>query len=291
MGQLEIPSFTIRPIHDVKELAEVSELEKVIWQSDDPVPVAHAITSVDNGGMVIGAFLGDKIIGFQYSFAGFNGINTYLCSYLLGVHPKYRIGGIGEQLKLAQCKEALRIGYDLITWTYDPLETVNANLNIKKLGGVCSTYIENYYGDMEDSLNAGIPSDRFYVDWWIQSDHVKDKVDRVDEKLPKYQEDLAVIKVNEREKEYPVPEEVNTNLTADYEILFVPVPGEFQKIKEEDFDLALEWRLQTRKVFTHYFKAGWQVSDFIRSDPKENVSPVYYYVLTKRGEDKTSQNK
>ncbi|MEB2298833.1 hypothetical protein LAV72_04235 [Lysinibacillus xylanilyticus] len=85
MGQFENLSLTIRTIHDVKEFVEVSELEKIIWQSDDPVPVAHTVTSVDNGGMVIGAFLDDKIIGFQYSFADFDGINTYLYSYLLGV--------------------------------------------------------------------------------------------------------------------------------------------------------------------------------------------------------------
>lgn len=276
-------SLTIRPINDMNELSKVCELEKVIWRSDDPVPVAHAITSVQNGGMVIGAYIEDQLIGFQYSFAGFNGKKTYLCSYLLGIHPNHRIGGIGEKLKLAQREEAIKKGYDLIEWTYDPLETVNANLNIKKLGGTCSHYIENCYGDMEDGLNAGIPSDRFLVKWWIKDDHVVRKLSSQGEHSRRFSEKPSVIKVNINENGLPTPDEVVFNFGDTADALLVPVPGEYQKIKEKDFDLALEWRIKTRTAFNHYFSAGWQVMDFIKSDTatKGDLSTVHYYVMQK----------
>ncbi|MDF2681402.1 MAG: family N-acetyltransferase, partial [Brevibacillus sp.] len=83
------PSLSVRLISSVDELAKVRDLEKIIWGEDDPVPVSHAITAVKNGGMVLGAYVEDQLIGFQYSFAGFNGQKTYLCSHTLGVHPNF----------------------------------------------------------------------------------------------------------------------------------------------------------------------------------------------------------
>lgn len=284
MDQEETMSLTIRPITELMELSEVCVLEKEIWQSDDPVPLAHALTSVENGGMVIGAYIEDQLIGFQYSFAGFNGKESYLCSYLLGVHPDHRVGGIGEKLKLAQREEAIKKGYDLIEWTYDPLETVNANLNIRKLGGTCSTYKENYYGDMEDGLNAGIPSDRFLVQWRIQDDHVIQRLSDPGRRPQRMDEQLSVIKVDVREDGVPVPVGVDYHERDSSEALWVPVPGEFQKVKEIDSDMALEWRLKTRDVFSRYFQSGWQVVDFVRGDTgnKGDVSTIHYYILQKK---------
>ena len=70
-------------------------------------------------------------------------------------------------MKTYQREHVLRQGLDLITWTYNPLLARNAQLNIAKLGAVCTTYLPNLYGPMRDGLNAGLPSDRFQVDWWI----------------------------------------------------------------------------------------------------------------------------
>ena len=67
-------------------------------------------------------------------------------------------------------------GIDLITWTYDPLLARNVQLNIAKLGAVCNTYLANLYGEMRDGLNAGLPSDRFQLDWWIATRRVADRL-------------------------------------------------------------------------------------------------------------------
>lgn len=278
-------SLTIQLIESIDELSNVCDLEKIIWESDDPVPVSHTITAVKNGGMVLGAYIEDQLIGFQYSFAGFDGKKAYLCSHSLGVHPNFRISGIGEKLKLAQRTEAIKKGYDLITWTYDPLETVNANLNLKKLGGICSTYIENCYGEMTDILNVGVPSDRFLVEWHIKDEHV---VHKLSNKISqnRFQEDLSVIRVEINDQGFPIPVDNDCRIDQSADVLFVPVPGEFQRIKDSDLNLAIEWRMKTRKVFKQYFQSGWQVIDFLKSESrnKGDLDSIHYYVLQKRTE-------
>lgn len=255
---------SIRNLQTVTELEKVRELEAQIWSLEDSVPVNQTVAAVKNGGFVLGAFVREKLIGFQYSFPGFDGTKAYLCSHSLGIHPDYRAFGVGEKLKWAQKKTALLKGYELITWTYDPLETVNANLNLHKLGGVCSTYMEDVYGEMNDGLNTGMATDRFLVEWRLKSENVKrdlggdaQQVIRTDQ----FNENLS-------------PVEIHLNLTHD--TLFVSVPGNFQRIKTEDFSLAKQWREATRKVFNHYFKEGYTAIDLLKD--KENH---YYYVLQK----------
>ncbi|MFM1654192.1 GNAT family N-acetyltransferase [Brevibacillus sp. B_LB10_24] len=275
---MEKNSFTIRSLHTAEELGMVRDLECLVWESDDPVPVHQTMTVVKHGGMVLGAFDAERLIGFQYSFAGFDGKKPYLCSHTLGIHPDYRKSGIGEQLKRVQREEALRIGYDLITWTYDPLETVNGNLNIRKLGAVCSKYIENCYGEMTDILNAGIPSDRFEVEWRIQSEHVSRRMqgDR------NGQEDIVsfpqAVQLAVDDRGFAVPVDIDLRFDQPSGTLAVAVPANFQNVKVADMELALRWRLQTRAVFSHYFKQGWQVVQFVKSDGQ---APAHYYLLQK----------
>lgn len=255
---------SIRNLQTVTELEKVRELEALIWSLEDSVPVNQTVAAVKNGGFVLGAFLHDKLIGFQYSFPGFDGTKVYLCSHSLGIHPDYRAFGVGEKLKWAQKMTALLKGYDLITWTYDPLETVNANLNLHKLGGVCSTYMEDVYGEMNDGLNSGIATDRFLIEWRLKSESVKRDLDR---------DALHVIKTEQFNGNL-TPKEIHMSLAHD--TLFVSVPGNFQTIKTENFSLAKQWREATRKVFIHYFKEGYIATDLLKE--KQNH---YYYVLKK----------
>lgn len=273
-------SVSIRLLGTIEELTMVQDLEKTIWGPDESVPVGQTITAVKHGGMVIGAFAEERLIGFQYSFAGFNGRKPYLCSHTLGIHPDYRSSGIGYSLKLAQRTEALRKGYELITWTYDPLETPNANLNIKKLGAICSIYLENCYGEMNDQLNAGLPTDRFQVEWWIASERVTRILQKAADAADKFNADglPALLSVTVNEQGFPVPLQADlAALPSDGKIL-VPVPAAFQKLKEHDRDLAIDWRLKTREVFRHSFQNGWIVSQFMKNEHQE---PVHYYVLEK----------
>ncbi|MBM7704403.1 GNAT family N-acetyltransferase [Metabacillus iocasae] len=267
MKHSDLASLVIRSLHTVEELEQVYELESLIWSPEDAVPVNQTITTVKNGGFLLGAYLTDKLIGFQYSFPGFDGENLYLCSHSLGLHPDYRSLGIGEKLKIAQKQTAIEKGYNLITWTYDPLETVNGNLNLHKLQAVCSTYIKNAYGDMDDNLNAGLPTDRLLVQWWIK--------DLENQKIKSYDSSISKTIETSSKGKYLVPEQVD--ITKEENTLYVPVPGNFQEMKQEHFQLALQWREATRQVFTHYLRAGWIVTDLVK-DLKQHA---YVYRLEK----------
>ncbi|WP_282171787.1 GNAT family N-acetyltransferase [Cytobacillus firmus] len=268
MKQEALTSLSIKNLHTVKDLQAVYELEARIWSVEEAVPVNHTVATVKNGGFVLGAFLGEELVGFQYSFPGFDGTKVYLCSHSLGIHPEYRALGIGEKLKYAQKQTALEKGYDLISWTYDPLETVNANLNLHKLEAVCTQYIENAYGEMSDYMNAGIPSDRFLVEWRIQDEGPVRQLSA--EVLPRAIETGAADGL-------AVPEKVN----LDYENkkILIPVPGNFQDIKKRDLELALKWRKSTKEAFAHYLSKGWIVTDLIKHEAAENQ---YLYLLEKR---------
>jgi predicted GNAT superfamily acetyltransferase len=255
---------TIRCLQTVEELETVRKLESLIWSYEDSIPVNQTVAAVKNGGFILGAFIRNELIGFQYSFPGFDGKKSYLCSHSLGIHPDYRKFGIGEKLKLAQKETAILKGYELITWTYDPLETVNGNLNLHKLGAICSTYIENAYGDMADGLNAGIPTDRFLVEWWIKDSFRKKEV----------MNEASLVIHTGLENGYLVPERMN--LTKVDDTLLVPVPGNFQEMKKIDFLLALKWREITRNVFTHYLSEGWKVTDLVKDHGNQ-----YLYLLKK----------
>lgn len=261
-------SLIIRNLQSVNELEEVKRLEAMIWSMEDAVPVNQSVAAVKNGGFILGAFFQSEFIGFQYSFPGFDGKKVYLVSHSLGIHPDYRKFGIGEKLKIAQKETALEMGYDLITWTYDPLETVNGNLNLHKLGAIATEYIPNVYGEMADHLNAGIPTDRFLVEWHLN------------EPTRSYSKEATIpyALYTCEKNDFPFPEK--TDLTLNSPHIFVPVPGHFQEIKKADFKIAKQWREKTSEVFTHYLSQGFAVSDLVR----DNQHPGQYLYLLVKGE-------
>ena len=166
----------IRPVTDHAEYRAVESLQADVWNLPDVevVPLHMLVTAARNGGLLLGAFDGDRLAGFVFGFPGLTADGRLKhCSHMAGVHPDYRDQNLGYRLKLAQRAAVLSQGIDLITWTFDPLEARNAWLNFHKLGAICNTYLRNVYGEMRDGLNAGLPSDRLQVDWWIRSERVE----------------------------------------------------------------------------------------------------------------------
>ncbi|MGG3470617.1 GNAT family N-acetyltransferase [Neobacillus pocheonensis] len=264
----------IRSLQQIDELEDVRRLECEIWGEADSIPTHQTITAVKNGGLVLGAYDGERLVGFQYSFPGFNGKMTYLCSHVLATDVEYRNKKIGEKLKLAQRDEALKLGYSLITWTYDPLESINGYLNIAKLGGRVSTYIENCYGEMEDLLNNGIASDRFLVEWYIRDERPFEIEVASDCVISQ-----SLIEWDMNHDCLPVPLSP-LPLPQSEKTVYVPVPKAFRTIKETNLELAKEWRMKTREIYQHAFQQDWQITGFIKNS-EPNV-PVHFYVLTRR---------
>lgn len=240
--------ITLKELTTIKELEQMELIEQGVWDMS-PLPIHQTLTAIKNGGIIIGAFDDNKIIGFSYAFAGFKDGQTYLCSHMLGVEEDYRSKKIGEQMKQKQQEIAIRKGYKEIHWTYDPLETRNAYLNLTKLNGICSVYMENAYGEMQDGLNKGLPSDRFEIHWHIKSEHVSRK------EIPDYLSAVALNKVSVSDNLPFITMFHNEQYKAD--VYSLEVPKDFQNVKSKNQALALEWRMSTRKIFQELFAAGY----------------------------------
>ncbi len=258
----------IKEINTIDQLEHVQQLEYEVWGMPS-IPLHQTLTAVKNGGIVVGAYDGERLVGFSYGFSGFREGKSFLCSHMLGIDKNYRSQGIGEKLKLAQREIAINRGYDLMVWTFDPLETRNAYLNLSKLKGICYTYIENCYGEMQDGLNKGLPSDRFEVSWHLTSDYViQDIVIDVTNPVPVAscslnEQGLLCLKMTE-----------NSKYNKDFYVL--PVPKDFQALKVQNPDLALDWRFKTRHILQQLFAQGYAV---VKLQQQEKYNE---YVLAKK---------
>src|SRR5471032_3043810 len=130
------------------------------------------------GGQVLGAFDGKTMVGYAMSLPGVRNGHAYLHSHHLAVLPEWRDAGVGRRLKLAQRHDAIARGFELIEWTFDPLEIKNAYLNIEKLGAIVRRYNLNQYGISSSPLQGGLPTDRLVAEWWLKSKRVVDLLDR-----------------------------------------------------------------------------------------------------------------
>jgi predicted GNAT superfamily acetyltransferase len=228
------------------------------------------------------------VVGFLGFYQTVEGQRLKHHSHILAVHPDYRNHGIGFSLKRAQWQIVRQQGVDLITWTYDPLLSRNAHLNISRLGAVCSTYFREYYGMMRDGLNAGLASDRFQVDWWVNSHRVNRRLSR----RARRPLDLAhyfaagtqIINPTTIDEEgFPMPwsdalePAAMEKLGPEVPLLLVEIPADFQTLKAALPDLALEWRLHSRQVFEELFARGYLVTDFVHLP---GLHPRSFYVLT-----------
>ena len=268
-------SISIRKITSLTELLQVQKLEVAVWGMS-PVPTHQLLTVAKNGGLIIGAFHGEKLVGFNYGFPGFKDKLVYLCSHMMGIDQEYRKRGIGYALKIKQQEEAKLQGYSMITWTFDPLESVNGFLNLSKLKGIAAYYIENLYGKLDDGLNEGLDTDRFQVEWWIDSDHVQ-----FDDSFTRFKdaEKLVVTKINNIS--HPSLIDFDQSLFDHLEeknSWLVPVPAHFQDLKKRDFVLAKDWREKTRQIFRQLFIKGFVSIQVL----KNNNSLTSDYLFAKR---------
>lgn len=285
--EMSASEISIRPIKTWDEYLAVEQLERTVWQMPDwrdAVPANLLITIHKSGGILLGAFDGEQMIGFVFSFIGsekFSGaIKLKHCSHMLAVLPEYQKRQVGVRLKFAQREAALAQNIDLMTWTYDPLQALNANLNIVRLGALARRYISNAYGEMTDGLNAGMPSDRFQAEWWLASPRVVERATREPKKsswdqlvragaqeifTTKFDADGCVGIEKEWEPHAPT--------------LIAEIPARINALKTAAPALALEWRTRTRDFFTNAFELGYACTDFMfaPSDPRERAA----YVLTR----------
>jgi predicted GNAT superfamily acetyltransferase len=281
-------TITLKPIKSVEGCEHFIELQRRVWGSDplDVVPNHVTVTVLKNGGALLGAYADDGpaetggMVGAAFWWLGVDeGKGTLpqlkICSHMAGVLPEWQGQGVGRLLKLRQREMVLQQGLtDWVTWTYDPLQRVNAVLNLHRLGGTCNTYWRNVYGVMRDALNAGAPSDRFQVDWHLRSERVVEAVEGRGARKPSAieagtQGQVLPVVVNAHGLQQPVDKEVK----LEGEPVAVPIPDDINAIRRVDGELGLAWRFYTRTIFEQAFGEGYTVVDCIR------IVKSWYYFL------------
>lgn len=257
--------YIIRPFADISDHEQCERIQAIVWGQAFVVPANMTVTLQRHGGIAIGAFepgaaapattgaAGERMIGFVVGFLSpthHPGAHRSLShhSHIAAVLPEWQGRGIGEALKRAQAAAVRAQGLNLITWTFDPLEAKNARLNIGKLGCICRTYIRNAYGEMNDALNAGLPSDRFEVEWWLDRRIENEKLKMANGHLS-----FSIF---------------NSSFS-------ISIPRHFQALKRSDPAAAMRCRLETRRRFEQAFAEGYIVTDFTLD------SEQAFYTLTR----------
>jgi len=280
-------SFFIRDVAGEVEHHAVEEIQREAWGFNDLdiVPAATLIATQHAGGIVLGAYESGRMIGFAYAFPGFEAGRASMHSHMLAVRTEYRRFHAGFYLKLAQRERALEKGIDEITWTFDPLQSLNANLNFSKLGVVSRRYLVNFYGEASSSpLHQGFGTDRLWVSWLLNSDRVKQCISRT----PSQRAARVVAASNDAgailrsalifaEGARPLLGDFSANLSASR--CAIEIPHDINSIKEREPKLGIEWREATRAAFLAGIEAGFLVDDFVRIE--SDRGPRWFYSLSK----------
>lgn len=256
--------IVIRDLRTIPEFREVMALEHDIWgygEAEDAVGVPMFVVTVKRGGILLGAYDGGRMAGFVYSLAGLRHGQPVQWSHMLGVRPEYRGLGLGRRLKLDQRRRALAMGVDLMEWTYDPLQALNAHLNFARLGTIVEEYHVNVYGESSSTLHKGNPTDRFIAQWWMRSTRVV-RLTEGDPADVRTAREGAVPHVLQAPARGDWTEPARVELGRTDAALAVAVPGGFTEMLVRDPGLAEAWRLASREVFSHYLGRGYRVVDF-----------------------------
>ncbi|MGO8792802.1 MAG: hypothetical protein ACLQVL_36185 [Terriglobia bacterium] len=252
----------VRLLKNVDEYRQCEVVQTRIWGASG---VAREVLTATQkyGGVVIGTVVSGKVVGFLYAFlAQYHGRLIHW-SHLMAVEEKYRDQGFGFKMKLVHRQIALDRGIKSICWTFDPLQSRNARLNISRLGALPDDYVPDCYGRFPSLLEKGLPSDRCVANWRISTARVER---RLRGELPAF--DPTLPRVNETQRnpqDFPQNQKIRLNLTQ--RRLLVETPAQTDAMRSQALPLARRWRLEARRIFQHYLSAGYRVEDFFPPQP------------------------
>lgn len=278
-------SVVIRDIETVAEMHATEDLQIEAWGETDRgiVPLNQFAAVRHVGGSLIGAFDKEKLVGFVYGFWGHVHGRIVHHSHMLAVSPAYRNHNLAYQLKLAQQTKVLSDGLtDRITWTFDPLQSVNAHFNFSKLGVVSDVYKINIYGDAGASFLHQNGTDRFFVTWLINSQRVKERLAgnsaSVNKSNDALQSSLHLLTNSSSGMPEPLadPRELTTTDSA-----LIEIPSNMITVENADFELARKWREESRRAFSEAISAGFVVTEYFR----KNEQTGSYLLERKRIDD------
>ncbi|MDI4649904.1 GNAT family N-acetyltransferase [Cohnella hashimotonis] len=267
MATVDDESIHYRIIANVSELHACVKLQKQVWGPDTITSMQQMRAAILHGGSVIGAFCGEALVGFCYSFIGYDGREPYVGSHMMAIQPEYRDRGIGMRLKLEQRLWAMEAGYGKIVWTFDPFESRNGYLNIVKLGGTVSAYIPEFYG----TDDAGFPTDRFVVTWDLSSERVFRAIggqqERGDE-TSGYPRLLTVEGAGGQLSDVGVVQAARRDLIGTTSRVRLPIPRFASKLRQARPDIYQIWQRGVRDLAMAAFAHGYQIVSCHPSEPE-----------------------
>ena len=251
----------------------VVELELATWSipPHEVLPVHLMITIALNGGQVLGAWAGQEMIGMSVALPAWREGERILWSHMAGVHPNWQGRGVGTALKRRQYELAAAAGYRSVRWTFDPLQRGNANFNFRLPGVWANRYYVNHYGEMEDGINAGLPSDRLEAHWPIRAARSN---------KPSLLTAPGQLLLMADAAGRPLAE----NLPDSDSPTGIEIPRGLAGLKQRDPSLALAWRLAVRAAFRTAFAWGYRATTFCDLEGRavyqlELPQPWFLYVL------------
>ncbi len=255
---------TLREFESAADYQACVELQKLTWGENftECVPPIIQMVGQKIGGVSAGAFDDSgKLIGFVFGLTGVKNSAIVHWSDMLAVRPEFRDKGLGIKLKHFQRELCLKNGVEVVYWTYDPLESRNANFNLNKLGVEIDEYVPNMYESSGGALHAGLSMDRCIVAWHI----AEDRFEKTLTARRSYSENLLnqapVINGSNVENDEFLPGEL---LDSTSETIRIEIPEDVQKLKQKSMTAAKAWRKSTRAAFEKYMEAGYQITAFYR---------------------------
>ncbi len=247
-GRAEI---IVRHCMGLAEFKECVQIQRIVWGEDLVVPSPLFVVARETGGQALGAFDGEKMIGFTLAMPGLHERKPFLHSHMTAVLEEYRNRGVGRQLKLLQREDALARGIQLVEWTFDPLELKNAHFNINQLGAIARRYIPDCYGITDSPLHAGLPTDRLVAEWWLDSPHVR-----------------SIIEGGKK----------GARLASGELVKRIRVPADIGDIRQKDRAAGVRIQSEIREQFQAWFGHGYVVTGL------EASGPTVDYLLQPAGE-------
>lgn len=241
----ERAGVTVRDL-TTEHMRPAAQLLESIWNTP-PVPTPMMVALSHAGASVVGAFDDDQLVGVAVGYFA-QPLGQALHSHVAGVSKNHLGRGIGRALKFYQRAWCLERGLTRMTWTFDPLVSRNATFNIQGLGVEIADYLQDFYGDMTDGVNAGQGSDRLLAYWALDRTEV----------TPTTSPTNASALLTARDDGSPqlhVPDPTAQQLS-------IAVTHDIETLRHTDPATAAQWRGAVRGALSPLIDRGWRVSGF-----------------------------
>lgn len=259
-------TLLFRRLRNRPDLEQTERLQRDVFGVSERDLASFSILIIihKTGGEVLGAFDGERLVGFIWGYGGYVAHRPRLVSDMMAVDPAWR-GGVGWSLKALQAALALQDGFPEVVWTVDPLRAANAHLNFERLGAYSNEYLLDFYGaDFAEGLYAGLPSDRLVVTWPIATAEVAARL--VAPYVPRDPASLSTL-----------PDVGVTTLSR----ARLAIPTDIDALLASNPAEGRAWRFTLRAALEHAFGSGYAITGY--SGRREDA--LGYYLLERRRSD------